>query len=63
MHVMLHIEDYPYGPYGAKGAGELPHVGGAPATLDAIQNALGADLYKVPFLPEDVMDWLRENRK
>jgi len=63
MHVMLHVEEYPYGPYGAKGAGELPHVGGAPATLDAIQNALGADLYKVPFLPEDVMDWLRENRK
>jgi len=59
MHVMLHVEDYPHGPYGAKGAGELPHVGGAPATIDAIQNALGVSLNKTPFLPEDVMDALR----
>ena len=60
MRVMLHVGDYPYGPYGAKGAGELPHVGGAPATIDAIQNALGVNLNKTPFLPEDVMDELRE---
>jgi len=60
MRVMLHVGDYPYGPYGAKGAGELPHVGGAPATIDAIQNALGTDLYKTPFLPEDVMAILRK---
>jgi len=62
MHVMLYVEDYPFGPYGAKGAGELPHVGGAPATVEAIQNALGMNLYKAPFLPEDVMDALRECR-
>ena len=55
MSVMLYDGDYPYGPYGAKGAGELPHVGGAPAVIDAIQNALGARLSTVPFLPEDVM--------
>jgi len=60
MHVMLHVEDYPNGPFGAKGAGELPHVGGAPATVDAIQNALGLDLNKAPFLPEDVMEVLRK---
>jgi len=60
MRVMLHVGDYPFGPYGAKGAGELPHVGGAPATIDAIQNALGTDLYKTPFLPEDVMAILRK---
>ena len=62
LHVMLHVEDYPEGPYGAKGAGELPHVGGAPAAIDAIQNALGAKLYKTPFLPEDVMDILRKRK-
>ena len=60
MRVMLHIEEYPYGPYGAKGAGELPHVGGAPATIDAIQNALSVTINKAPFLPEDVMDVLRK---
>lgn len=59
LRVMLHVEEYPNGPYGAKGAGELPHVGGAPATVDAIQNALGVNLSKTPFLPEDVMEILR----
>ena len=55
MKVMLHVEEYPNGPYGAKGAGELPHVGGAPAVVEAIQDAIGSNLYKTPFLPEDVM--------
>lgn len=59
MQVMLHVEEYEPGPYGAKGAGELPHVGGAPAVLEAIQNALGVNLNMVPFLPEDVMDVVR----
>ena len=27
MQVVLHVEEYPDGPYGAKGAGELPLVG------------------------------------
>lgn len=62
LRVMLHVEDYPEGPYGAKGAGELSHVGGAPAVVDAIQNALGAELRKTPFLPEDVMKALRGNK-
>jgi CO/xanthine dehydrogenase Mo-binding subunit len=56
---MLNAEEYQNGPYGAKAAGELPNVGGAPAVLDAIQNALGVNLNKVPFLAEDVMDVLR----
>jgi CO/xanthine dehydrogenase Mo-binding subunit len=60
LRVMLHIEDHPDGPFGAKGAGELPHVGGAPATVEAIQNALGVDLNKTPFLSEDVMEILRK---
>jgi CO/xanthine dehydrogenase Mo-binding subunit len=60
MNVMLYVEEYPEGPFGAKGAGEMSHVGGAPAVVEAIQNALGINLYKAPFLPEDVMDVLRE---
>ena len=60
MKVMLHVEQYPNGPFGAKGAGEMPHVGGAPALIEAIQNALGINIYKLPFMPEDVMDVLRK---
>ena len=60
MNVMLYVEDYPNGPYGAKGAGELPHVGGAPATIEAIENALGTKLNKAPFLAEDVIEVIRE---
>ena len=46
---------YTHGPYGAKGAGELPLVGAAPAYVEAMEHALGADLNKVPFTPEDTM--------
>ncbi|MCL2866026.1 MAG: xanthine dehydrogenase family protein molybdopterin-binding subunit [Lachnospiraceae bacterium] len=60
LHVMLHVVDYPNGPFGAKGAGELPNVGPAPATIDAIQNALDTTLNKAPFIAEDVMNFLRE---
>jgi len=61
MKVKLHIEEYPEGPYGAKGGGEMPHVGGAPALLEAVQNALGINIYKLPFMAEDVMDTLRSS--
>jgi len=60
LEILLHVEDYPGGPFGAKGGGELPHVGGAPATIAAIENALDTKLGKAPFLPEDVMNHLRE---
>jgi len=60
MHVMFHVEEYAFGPQGAKGAGELPNVAGAPAVVEAIQNALDVPISKTPFLPEDVMNVLRE---
>jgi CO/xanthine dehydrogenase Mo-binding subunit len=59
MKVKLHIDEYPEGPFGAKGAGEMPHVGGAPALIEAIQNVIGVKINKLPFMPEDVMDALR----
>lgn len=46
---------YSHGPYGAKGAGELPLVGVAPAYVEAMENALGVNLNKAPFTPEDTM--------
>lgn len=54
---MIHVEKYPYGPYGAKGAGEIPIVGAAPAYLQAVEQALGGNvnLNKVPFVLEDIL--------
>jgi CO/xanthine dehydrogenase Mo-binding subunit len=42
---------YPGGPFGAKGLGELPMDGPAPAIVNAIRS-LGVDLREVPALPE-----------
>ncbi|MCL2820247.1 MAG: xanthine dehydrogenase family protein molybdopterin-binding subunit [Oscillospiraceae bacterium] len=62
MNVRLYVEEYPEGPFGAKGAGEMPHVGGAPAIIEAVQNALGINIYRLPFMAEDVMDVLRSQK-
>ena len=54
---MLHVEEYPDGPYGAKGAGELPLVGAPGAYVEAMEQALGGkvSLNHAPFTPEDTM--------
>jgi len=43
---------YPHGPSGAKGIGELPMDGPAPAIAGAIENALGIAVDRLPILPE-----------
>lgn len=56
---MLHVEKYPDGPYGAKGAGELPLVGAPGAYVEAVEQALGGckvhKLNHVPFTAEDTL--------
>jgi CO/xanthine dehydrogenase Mo-binding subunit len=47
-----------YGAYGAKGIGELPMDGPAPAIVNAVEDALGIPFDSVPLLPEDIMDRL-----
>lgn len=47
-----------YGAYGAKGIGELPMDGPAPAIVNAVVDALGIPFDSVPLLPEDIMDRL-----
>jgi CO/xanthine dehydrogenase Mo-binding subunit len=47
-----------YGAYGAKGIGELPMDGPAPAIVNAVQDALGVYFNSIPLLPEDIMDGL-----
>jgi len=52
------IEDNPYpdGPFGARGLGELPLVGAAPALALAVQNAIGRKVKKIPLTPEYIME-------
>jgi len=45
-----------HGAYGAKGIGELPMDGPAPAILNAVEDALGVSLNAIPLLPEDLFD-------
>jgi CO/xanthine dehydrogenase Mo-binding subunit len=45
-----------YGAYGAKGIGELPMDGPAPAIINAVEDALGVPFDSIPLLPEDIMD-------
>ncbi len=52
------IDDNPYpdGPFGARGLGELPVVGVAPALALAVQNAIGKKINKIPLTPEYIME-------
>jgi CO/xanthine dehydrogenase Mo-binding subunit len=43
-----------HGAYGAKGIGELPMDGPAPAIVNAIADALGVAFDSIPLLPEDI---------
>jgi len=45
---------YQYGPYGAKGIGELPMDGPAPAIVNAIVQATGTSFNAIPLLPDDI---------
>ena len=50
-----------HGAYGAKGIGELPMDGPAPAIVNAIGDALGTRFDSVPLLPEDIFEAVSAN--
>jgi len=54
--IELAFVDRPFGhgPFGAKGLGELPMDGGAPAVVNAVCAALGVDLMSLPATPERI---------
>jgi CO/xanthine dehydrogenase Mo-binding subunit len=56
IRVFFEENPYAYGPGGAKGIGELPMDGAAPAILNAIENATGVSFNQVPLMPEQLMD-------
>jgi CO/xanthine dehydrogenase Mo-binding subunit len=54
IHVYFEQIPFRHGAYGAKGIGELPHDGPAPAILNAIRDATGLAFNSIPLLPEDL---------
>jgi len=58
IRVYFEENPYAYGPGGAKGIGELPMDGAAPAILSAIENATGVSFSQVPLMPEMMMEEL-----
>ena len=55
---MCCFEEIPchHGAFGAKGIGELPMDGPAPAILNAIEDAIGVAFCEIPLLPEDIFE-------
>ncbi len=56
IHVSFEEVPSPHGAYGAKGIGELPMDGPAPAILNAIEHASGLAFHEIPLLPEDIFE-------
>ncbi len=54
----VHLLERPWkeGPFGAKGIGELPMDGGAPAAAAAIENATGIPVPAIPATPERLFE-------
>jgi CO/xanthine dehydrogenase Mo-binding subunit len=58
IHVFFEEIPFQHGAFGAKGIGELPHDGPAPAILNAIRDATGVGFHAIPLLPEDLFQQL-----
>ncbi|HVF57290.1 MAG TPA: xanthine dehydrogenase family protein molybdopterin-binding subunit [Pyrinomonadaceae bacterium] len=56
--IRVFFEETPYehGPAGAKGIGELPMDGPAPAIVNALEHAAGVSINHVPLMPESLME-------
>lgn len=59
--VPIIVEDpYPDGPYGAKGFGEQPLMGIAPAVANAVSHALSIPVTRIPLTPERIWTALQK---
>jgi CO/xanthine dehydrogenase Mo-binding subunit len=63
--IRVYFEELPYarGPAGAKGIGELPLDGTAPAIISAVENATGIVIRRVPLTPEVLLEALDAARE
>ncbi len=62
IRVFFEENPYAFGPAGAKGIGELPMDGPAPAILNAIEHATGISINHIPLMPESLIDALGGER-
>jgi len=60
IHVAFEETPSLQGAFGAKGIGELPIDGPAPAILNAVEQALGVAFTTIPLLPEDIFERLAD---
>jgi putative selenate reductase molybdopterin-binding subunit len=60
MITILVPTEEPSGPFGAKAAGEVPIDGPAPAIVNAICDAVGVRVYRIPATPERVWRQIKE---
>jgi CO/xanthine dehydrogenase Mo-binding subunit len=61
-HTILVEHPFSGGPSGAKGVGELPMDGGAPAIGAAVEQAIDAWCNDLPLLPEDLFHAVQKRR-
>src|SRR5262249_40475115 len=54
MRIVILENPYPGGPFGAKGVGEMPIDGPAPAVINALRHP-GYELREIPATPERIM--------
>ena len=62
LDIVMLENHYDGGPFGAKGLGELPMDGGAPAVASAVEHALGFALDHLPLTPERLFEAARKAR-
>jgi CO/xanthine dehydrogenase Mo-binding subunit len=62
IRVFFEENPYAYGPAGAKGIGELPMDGAAPAILNAIEQATGISINHIPLMPESIIETMGGTR-
>ena len=60
--VLLLEKPWQGGLVGAKGVGELPMDGGAPAVASALENATGIQVDTIPATPERLFEWQRKGQ-
>nr|HPQ81788.1 molybdopterin-dependent oxidoreductase [bacterium] len=60
METIIVEEPFSFGPMGAKGVGELPMDGGAPAVANAVANATGLSVCDLPITPERLYEAWRK---
>jgi CO/xanthine dehydrogenase Mo-binding subunit len=61
METVIVEKEYPHGPFGAKGVGELPMDGAAPAIAAAVFHATGAFVSEIPITPERLQAEMENN--